>query len=72
MLRPAGVFLLVDGDVQLYDENFEGLAVCEEGEPGYSWLQRIFFAVYNSMKNRGAHIDGKTLVYVARWLQTRG
>jgi len=64
MLRPGGVFLFADGDLQLYDENFEGLPVCEEGDPDYSWLQRIFFATYNSMKNRGAHIDGKTLAYV--------
>jgi len=64
MLRPGGVFLFVDGDLQLYDENFEGLTVCEEGEPGYSWLQRIFFASYNSMKNRGSQIDGMTLTYV--------
>ena len=55
---------MADGDLQLYDENFEGLTVCEEGEPGYSWLQRIFFAAYNSMKNRGSQIDGMTLWYV--------
>ncbi|KAH7103025.1 S-adenosyl-L-methionine-dependent methyltransferase [Auriculariales sp. MPI-PUGE-AT-0066] len=47
--------------------NFEGLTVCEEGEPGYSWLQRIFFGAYNSMKNRGAQIDGMTLT--PRWIR---
>lgn len=64
MLRPGGVFLFGDGDLQLYDENFEGLTVCEEGDASYSWLQRIFFATYNSMKNRGAAIDGMTLAWV--------
>lgn len=65
MLRPGGIFLLADGDLQLYDDNFEGLSVCEEDDPGYSWLQRIFFATYNSMKNRGAAIDAMTLA--PRW-----
>ncbi|EJD54030.1 S-adenosyl-L-methionine-dependent methyltransferase [Auricularia subglabra TFB-10046 SS5] len=67
MLRPGGVFLFADGDLQLYNERFEALAACEEGEEDYSWLQRIFFATYNSMKNRGAHIDGMTLA--PKWIK---
>ncbi|KDQ60927.1 hypothetical protein JAAARDRAFT_173301 [Jaapia argillacea MUCL 33604] len=57
VLRPGGVLLLADGEMQLYDANKVAMAVVEPGEPGFSWTQRIFFATYNSMKNRGSCID---------------
>ncbi|EPQ58002.1 S-adenosyl-L-methionine-dependent methyltransferase [Gloeophyllum trabeum ATCC 11539] len=69
-LRPGGVLLLADGEMQLYDESKEPLAALEPGEPGFTWTQKVFFAAYNAMKNRGGCIDSPTLT--PRWLQEDG
>lgn len=62
MLKPGGIFLFVDGDLQLYNEKKMALPnTDEEGQPGFCWLQRLFFAWYNSMKSRGASVDGPTI-----------
>ncbi|KAI0807727.1 S-adenosyl-L-methionine-dependent methyltransferase [Fomes fomentarius] len=60
-LRPEGILLLGDGDMQLYDEWQEPLAYAEEGSPGFSWTHRVFFAGYNAMKNRGGSIDSTSM-----------
>ncbi|TBU35695.1 S-adenosyl-L-methionine-dependent methyltransferase [Dichomitus squalens] len=56
-LRPGGVVIVGDGDLQLYDQYQQPLAYAEQGTPGFSWITRIFFATYNAMKNRGGNID---------------
>lgn len=33
VLRPGGVFLVVDGDMQLYDDKFEKITAEKEDEP---------------------------------------
>ncbi|KZT26554.1 S-adenosyl-L-methionine-dependent methyltransferase [Neolentinus lepideus HHB14362 ss-1] len=69
-LRPGGVLLLADGEMQLYDESREPLPALEPGEPGFSWTQRIFFSAYNAMKSRGGSIDSPNLS--SKWLQEDG
>ncbi|KAI0822861.1 S-adenosyl-L-methionine-dependent methyltransferase [Trametes gibbosa] len=56
-LRPGGVVISGDGDMQIFDEWRQPLAYVEEGTPGFSWTHRVFFAAYNAMKNRGGSID---------------
>ncbi|KAH9952099.1 S-adenosyl-L-methionine-dependent methyltransferase [Amylocystis lapponica] len=60
-LRPGGVVLLGDGDMQLFDEQQRPLALSERGTPGFSWTHKVFFAAYNAMKNRGANIDSPSM-----------
>jgi SAM-dependent methyltransferase len=48
VLRPGGVLLLVSGDNQLYAEDRTPLPYVEEGEPGYTALQKIFLDVINA------------------------
>ncbi|KAI0082841.1 S-adenosyl-L-methionine-dependent methyltransferase [Panus rudis PR-1116 ss-1] len=60
-LRPGGVLLLGDGEMQLYDQDKKPLAYTEPGRPGFSWIHRIFFAGYNAMKNRGGSIDSASM-----------
>ncbi|KAM5532078.1 hypothetical protein V8D89_014242 [Ganoderma adspersum] len=60
-LRPGGVVLLGDGEMQLYDEHQVPLAYAEQGTPGFSWTTRVFFAAYNAMKNRGGSIDSSVM-----------
>ena len=61
VLRPGGVLLLGDGDMQVFDENKRPIAYAEEGHPGFSWTQRIFFAAYNAMKNKGGSVDSPSM-----------
>ncbi|KAI0780653.1 S-adenosyl-L-methionine-dependent methyltransferase [Trametes elegans] len=60
-LRPGGVVIVGDGDMQLFDEWQCPLAYVEEGSPGFTWTHRVFFAAYNAMKNRGGSIDSPSM-----------
>ncbi|OSD08574.1 S-adenosyl-L-methionine-dependent methyltransferase [Trametes coccinea BRFM310] len=60
-LRPGGVVIVGDGDMQLFDEWQQPLSYVEEGAPGFSWTHRMFFAAYNAMKNRGGSIDSPSM-----------
>lgn len=53
MLRPGGVFLFVDGDLHLYSETHEQLPWREQGEPGFSWLLRVFQYTFQTFQARG-------------------
>lgn len=57
-LRPTGVLLLGDGEMQLYDEQKRPVSF---SDPTSSWTHRIFFASYNAMKNRGGSIDSPSM-----------
>lgn len=61
VLRPGGVLLLGDGDMQLYDEDENAISLVEEGKPGYSWTHKVFFSAYTAMKNRGGNIDSPSM-----------
>lgn len=61
VLRPGGVLLLGDGEMQLYDEHRKPISFAEPGQPGFSWTHRVFFAGYNAMKNRGGNIDSPSM-----------
>lgn len=60
-LRPGGVVLLGDGEMQLYDEWQEPLAYSEQGSPNFSWVHSVFFAGYNAMKSRGGSVDSPSM-----------
>ena len=53
-LRPGGVLVIGDGELQLYDEDRRAIAY---SQPQSSSTQRLFFATYNAMKNRGGSVD---------------
>ena len=57
-LRPGGMLILGDGEMQLYDEQRCPLPYSDTGA---SWTQKVFFAGYNAMKNRGGHVDCPTM-----------
>ncbi|KAH8106814.1 S-adenosyl-L-methionine-dependent methyltransferase [Cristinia sonorae] len=61
VLRPGGVLLLGDGDMQIFDETRQPIAYAEEGQPGFSWTHRIFFAAYNAMKSKGGSVDSPSM-----------
>jgi hypothetical protein len=57
-LRPGGVIVLGGGDMQLFDElkrplSFSSTDAC--------WVQRVFFAAYNAMRNWGGSINSPTM-----------
>lgn len=60
-LRPYGILLLGDGDMQLFDEDENPISLVEEGKPGFSWTHKVFFSAYTAMKNRGGNIDSPSM-----------
>lgn len=60
-LRPGGVVLLGDGDMQLFDDQQRPVSLSEQGTPGFSWTHKVFFSAYNAMKNRGGNIDSPSM-----------
>lgn len=52
------MLILGDGEMQLYDDRKNPLSYSETTA---SWTQRVFFAGYNAMKNRGGCIDSPTM-----------
>jgi hypothetical protein len=56
VVRPGGVLLFADGEMQLYDEHQQPLPVSEPGDELFSWTQLVFHAAYNSMKMRGSQV----------------
>lgn len=47
--------------MQVFDEDKQPIAYTEQGQPGFSWLHRIFFAAYNAMKNKGGSVDSPSM-----------
>lgn len=49
-LKPGGVILLCEGDLQLYDENFQPQAISMDHEDAHgktkSWMGRMLFGMY--------------------------
>ncbi|KAG9048515.1 hypothetical protein FS837_012705 [Tulasnella sp. UAMH 9824] len=70
ILRPGGVYLTVEGDMQLHDENRNPLPLINEGEPGFTYTVRIFYAILEAMRARGPGIDTYPKIY--GWLQDQG
>jgi len=65
-VRPGGMLLFADGEMQLYDEHKQPLPVAEPGDELFSWTQRVFHATYNAMKSRGSQVDTPSLLPI--WL----
>ena len=57
VLRPRGVILVGDGEMQLYDEQKRPMSFSDLGQPGFSWTHMILFAAYTAMKNKGGSVD---------------
>jgi len=66
-LKPGGILLLVEADFQLYDED-KGPMDCAFDQSGSgSWLARILFEVYNTLKSRSSAVDAPTQLF--KWIQ---
>ncbi|KZO99363.1 S-adenosyl-L-methionine-dependent methyltransferase [Calocera viscosa TUFC12733] len=59
-LRPGGILLLVEGDLQL--RNWDSSPT----DPEQSAMQRVLFAAYSALKGKGSTVDAGKLC--ARWL----
>ncbi|KLO14679.1 S-adenosyl-L-methionine-dependent methyltransferase [Schizopora paradoxa] len=67
-VRPGGVLLITEGNLEMQNENKVGIEPAfGEGGPGQSWLARACFEAYNSMKLRGSAVDSGTLL--ERWFR---
>ncbi|KAG8910890.1 hypothetical protein FRC01_006066, partial [Tulasnella sp. 417] len=70
VLRPGGVYLAVDGDMHLWDENQQLIPFLVEEEPGFTWTSRLFYAMRDAMRARGPGLDEYVQIY--DWLQEQG
>ncbi|KAG8960144.1 hypothetical protein FRC03_007009 [Tulasnella sp. 419] len=59
-LKPGGLLILIGGYAQLFDENLEPMPVTTEGQPGFTWAQRLFGETYGAFVARADNaIDSK-------------
>ncbi|KAG8717995.1 hypothetical protein FRC08_006191 [Ceratobasidium sp. 394] len=63
-LRPGGVILIVEGDLQTcsYLREPQELAY-GDGNPNKSWMARMLFEAFTTMKGRGSHVDANIKLY---------
>ncbi|KAG8904079.1 Eukaryotic peptide chain release factor GTP-binding subunit [Tulasnella sp. 403] len=66
MLRPGGVYLTVEGDLQTYDENFEPRTAHDENDPTFCFMTKIMHAAYGAMKARNEGVD--SVHFIPKWL----
>ncbi|KAG9048510.1 hypothetical protein FS837_012700 [Tulasnella sp. UAMH 9824] len=69
-LRPGGVYLTVEGDMNVHDENGDLVPELNEGDPGFTWTLRLVYAVREAMRARGPGNDNATKIYA--FLQDQG
>jgi len=67
-LRPGGVLLLGSGSPQIYHEDHTPFCVTEEGQPGFTWIQWVFAAVYDAFRKRGNY-NVDSMLYWHEWLE---
>ncbi|KAG9127539.1 hypothetical protein FRC07_012555 [Ceratobasidium sp. 392] len=63
-LRPGGIILVVEGDLQLYSYLREPQEhAYGDGNPDKSWMARMLFEAFTTMKGRGSHVDANIKIY---------
>ncbi|KAL5635113.1 hypothetical protein ACGC1H_002965 [Rhizoctonia solani] len=66
-LRPGGLILVVEGDLQLCSHNREPQEIAYgDGDRNKSWMARMLFEAFTTMKGRGSHVDANVNLY--NWL----
>ncbi|KAG8880755.1 hypothetical protein FRB97_000548 [Tulasnella sp. 331] len=66
-LRPGGLILVADGDLQLLKDDLTPQDIClddgvNDHAPEFSWFSRVFFEAYTFMKERGLEVDTGLLI----------
>ncbi|CUA75923.1 hypothetical protein RSOLAG22IIIB_01926 [Rhizoctonia solani] len=63
-LRPGGLILAVEGDLQLFSYNREPQEIAYgDGDRSKSWMARMLFEAFTTMKGRGSHVDANVNLY---------
>ncbi|KIO32959.1 hypothetical protein M407DRAFT_18115 [Tulasnella calospora MUT 4182] len=70
VLRPGGVLLTVDCDMQAYGENQEPITAMREGEPGFSWMNLLLVATFQAMISRNPRVND--YMHTSRWIREMG
>ncbi|KDN50695.1 hypothetical protein RSAG8_01193, partial [Rhizoctonia solani AG-8 WAC10335] len=66
-LRPGGLILAVEGDLQLFSYTREPQEIAYgDGDRSKSWMARMLFESFTTMKGRGSHVDANVNLY--NWL----
>ncbi|KAG8966394.1 hypothetical protein FRC03_012029 [Tulasnella sp. 419] len=66
-LRPGGILLLVKGTTIFYDPQFTPIPVLEEGQEGFSAVNKIFHEATQVVKSRGGYEDAE--LYWKYWIE---
>ncbi|KAG8716407.1 hypothetical protein FRC11_013390 [Ceratobasidium sp. 423] len=63
-LRPGGLILIVEGDLQLFSYTREPQEIAYgDGDRSKSWMARMLFEAFSTMKGRGSHVDANVNLY---------
>ncbi|CAE6427015.1 unnamed protein product [Rhizoctonia solani] len=66
-LRPGGLILVVEGDLELFSYTREPQEIAYgDGDRNKSWMARMLFEAFSTMKSRGSHVDANANLY--NWL----
>ncbi|CEL55224.1 hypothetical protein RSOLAG1IB_01232 [Rhizoctonia solani AG-1 IB] len=66
-LRPGGLILVIEGDLQLFSYTREPQEIAYgDGDRNRSWMARMLFEAFTTMKSRGSHVDANANIY--NWL----
>ncbi|CAE7204455.1 unnamed protein product [Rhizoctonia solani] len=63
-LRPGGLILAIEGDLQLFSPTREPQEIAYgDGDRSKSWMARMLFEAFTTMKARGSHVDANVNLY---------
>ncbi|KAG8953825.1 hypothetical protein FRC04_001455 [Tulasnella sp. 424] len=57
MLRPGGVFIIMDGPLTTFDEDRQPMECKEEGQPGFSWFRKTFYHMREVLVTRNPNME---------------
>ncbi|KAI5118738.1 hypothetical protein M0805_000067 [Coniferiporia weirii] len=62
-LKPGGILIFIEGNLELMNGDGQAQEVAfGEGGPGQSWMARMCFEAYNTMKARGSQVDAAIML----------
>ncbi|KIO32979.1 hypothetical protein M407DRAFT_91164 [Tulasnella calospora MUT 4182] len=60
ILRPGGLFLTIEGNVGLFNKDFEPITTTDENHPDFSWMQVMMLSAREAQINRGSTVGAGT------------
>ncbi|KIO32978.1 hypothetical protein M407DRAFT_18134 [Tulasnella calospora MUT 4182] len=70
ILRPGGLFLAIEGNVGLFNKDFEPITTTDENHPDFSWMQVMMLSAREAQINRGSDVNAG--INIVGWIDDMG